>query len=210
MDKFIEKLKSLNLYLVPNQEELVLKSRAGQLSQEDIAAIKADNSITTYIKENKAALLAYLKRQSTPNTSFIKLSPLQEGILFHSLYESNANNYVEQLTADLPEGIELDAFKSAWKAVLNNHTILRSAILHDEASIPLQFVAEEVELPIVLLDLSGQAVDQQFEAITTFLDQDFELGIDLKNPPLMRLTLIKLAEQQKIKVDQIFDLTRLG
>lgn len=54
------------------------------------------------------------------------LSPMQQGMLFHTLYEPEAEAYINQLRLDI-EGLDLLAFGRAWQAALDRHDILRSS-----------------------------------------------------------------------------------
>ena len=54
------------------------------------------------------------------------LSPMQQGMLFHTLYEPEAQAYINQLRLDI-DGLDLLAFGRAWQAALDRHDILRSS-----------------------------------------------------------------------------------
>jgi len=54
------------------------------------------------------------------------LSPMQQGMLFHTLYEPEVEAYINQLRLDI-EGLDLLAFGRAWQAALDRHDILRSS-----------------------------------------------------------------------------------
>ena len=43
------------------------------------------------------------------------LSPMQQGMLFHSLYEQAAGNYINQLRVDV-HGLDMARFRTAWQA----------------------------------------------------------------------------------------------
>ena len=55
------------------------------------------------------------------------LSPLQEGMLFHSLYAPESGVYVEQLSCELLGPLDVAAFERAWGRVIERHAILRTA-----------------------------------------------------------------------------------
>ncbi|ASZ12163.1 condensation domain-containing protein [Chitinophaga sp. MD30] len=69
-----------------------------------------------------------------------RLSGLQQGMLFHSLYNGNAHAYIEQLCCDLIDVDEM-VFADSWKAILDRHSILRSGFYYDVFNIPVQCVA---------------------------------------------------------------------
>ena len=55
------------------------------------------------------------------------LTPLQQGMLFHSMYEPESGVYCEQLAITLSGALDLDAFVRAWQTVVDRHAILRTA-----------------------------------------------------------------------------------
>ncbi|WP_367867928.1 non-ribosomal peptide synthase/polyketide synthase [Pedobacter sp. WC2423] len=120
-----------------------------------------------------------------------RLSPLQKGMLFHHLYDSNGKAYMEQMRLDLPHGLDIGAFEKAWNYIIQHHSILRTGFVADELSIPVQCVHEDVRLPLSVLDYTE--VEDKEAAVKQFLAADLERGFDFKTPPLMRITLIKLG-----------------
>ncbi|HET6375985.1 MAG TPA: condensation domain-containing protein, partial [Methylocella sp.] len=68
------------------------------------------------------------------------MTPLQQGILFHSLYAPRSGVYVEQLSCILEGKLDTAAFKDAWRLVVLAHPILRTAFVWEGAARPLQVV----------------------------------------------------------------------
>ncbi len=199
---FIETLQSQRLLLLADADQLLLRSETGKLNANDINNYP---ELIAYIKAKKADLLAYLRqspmtaslRQMQPNIAAVyPLSPLQEGMLFHSLYDQQAADYIEQFGCILTGPVDLTRFGEAWQAVLARHTILRTSFHSQNLSVSLQCVHQQVELPIRHLDYTSLDADQQAVSLAQWLDDDFRAGFDLQRPPLMRLTLIKLGDQR--------------
>ena len=55
------------------------------------------------------------------------LSPMQEGMLFHTLADPGSGVYVEQFCCMLDGKLDMEAFRKAWSGVLERHTALRTA-----------------------------------------------------------------------------------
>ncbi len=53
------------------------------------------------------------------------LSPMQQGMLFHSLYEQASSDYINQMRVDV-SGLDIPRFRAAWQSALDRHAILRS------------------------------------------------------------------------------------
>src|SRR5437016_5373367 len=60
------------------------------------------------------------------------LSPLQQGMLFHSLYHPGAGFDFEQIVVTLPEAVDGDRLRRAWLQVAERHPALRAAFRWDD------------------------------------------------------------------------------
>ena len=127
--------------------------------------------------------------------SLYPLSGLQQGLLFHALYETGFGTYVHQFGCDLI-GIDVNIFIKSWNQVLNNHSILRSSFHHDVFSIPVQTVNAKIDLPIKQLDFCQLAANEQADALAEYKSKDRVKSFDYKTPPLMRLALIRVSEER--------------
>ncbi|AHC83970.1 fusaricidin synthetase [Pseudomonas monteilii SB3101] len=120
------------------------------------------------------------------------LSPMQQGMLFHTLYDQQAGNYINQLRVDV-EGLDVQRFRQAWQATLDAHDILRSGfILHGELEQAVQVVRKAVELPCSEHDWRGQpALEQALQAVA---EGERQRGFDLAAAPLLRLVLVRTGD----------------
>lgn len=123
-----------------------------------------------------------------------RLGPMQEGMLFHGLYDENSSAYTEQISFDFPKGLNVDHFQTAWNLIVQDHSILRTAFYADALEVPVQAVFNSVSLPVQVLDYSALDSAEKAKAIDAFMAADLEQGFDFKEAPLMRLHLIKLDE----------------
>ncbi|QJB31839.1 non-ribosomal peptide synthase/polyketide synthase [Chitinophaga oryzae] len=120
-----------------------------------------------------------------------RLSGLQEGMLFHSLYAAEGGTYTEQMTVEL-EDLHVDAFVKSWNLLLEKHSILRTAFYYDRFSIPVQCVYRKVTLPVEILDYTACSTDEQNRLYKVLEEADLRRGFDFTEAPLMRLTLVRL------------------
>ena len=86
------------------------------------------------------------QNQSSNIEDIYPLSPMQEGMLFHSLFALHTGVYVEQQSWRFAGPLNILAFKQAWQLVLDRHQILRTAFVHENRDKPLQFVRRRVAL----------------------------------------------------------------
>ncbi|WP_394836404.1 amino acid adenylation domain-containing protein [Pendulispora rubella] len=122
------------------------------------------------------------------------LSPLQQGLLFHSLYEPGSGVYVEQVTCRLEGALDPDAFRQAWEAVVEHHSVLRTTFLWEGADEPLQMVRRTAAIEIGVEDWRGLGTDDVRSRIEARLEGDRAKGFDLGQGPLMRISLLRLED----------------
>jgi non-ribosomal peptide synthase protein (TIGR01720 family) len=80
------------------------------------------------------------------------LSPLQQGMLFHSVYAPDSPIYIGQLSFALVGRLEVETFIEAWRRAVARHAVLRTSFTWENLNEPLQAVHQRVELPFELLD----------------------------------------------------------
>lgn len=122
------------------------------------------------------------------------LSPLQQGMLFHSLATPETGAYIEQLSVVLTTQLDMHRLVQAWQRVLDRHTILRTAFVWQAMSEPLQVVFRHVELPVTILDWRDISEAERASQLIEWHDADHAQGIDLNKAPLLRITMIRLTE----------------
>src|SRR5262249_10844977 len=122
-----------------------------------------------------------------------ELSPVQEGLLFHSLLSPQNGLYVTQVSCCWRD-LRIAELRRAWQEGVARHPALRTAFIWEGIDNPLQYVSRGVELPVVELDFSSCDAGERRRRLDDFLAEDRRLGFDLRAPPLMRLTLIRFAD----------------
>ncbi|WP_410586699.1 amino acid adenylation domain-containing protein [Amycolatopsis sp. lyj-23] len=123
------------------------------------------------------------------------LSPLQQGMVFHALYEPDADPYVEQVSCALVGALDAAAFRAAWAEVVDRHAALRTAIRWTGQAQARQVVHRQVTLPWTEADLTGLDPAEQTAAVAELAGQDWARGFDLARAPLFRLTLARLGDR---------------
>src|SRR5437899_12003348 len=117
------------------------------------------------------------------------LSPMQEGMLFHSLAGAHNDPYCFQHTYGIKGNLNVSAFSRAWQQVVDRHQILRTAFHWDKTDNPLQIVFRRVNLAIEQEDWRGLSPDEGRERREGYCRSDRECGFDLSKAQLMRLTV---------------------
>lgn len=119
------------------------------------------------------------------------LSPVQEGMLFHALYDPQGGYYVEQIVITLPETLDVPMFAEAWQRLAQRHPVLRTRFIFDDGATPFQEIVDEVAVPFSFLDWHAVPEPSVPEYLTRFLEVDRRQGFDPGSAPLMRVTLIQ-------------------
>ncbi|BAZ03056.1 amino acid adenylation domain-containing protein (plasmid) [Tolypothrix tenuis PCC 7101] len=122
------------------------------------------------------------------------LSPLQEGMLFHTIYNSEDGIYFEQVTGNISGKVDIDNFNFAWQTVVERHPTLRSAFIWDNQDQPLQIVSKNVDFYILQQDWRNLSATQQKDKLPEYLISDRQTGFDLSQPTLMRFVMIRLDD----------------
>jgi amino acid adenylation domain-containing protein len=123
------------------------------------------------------------------------LSPLQEGMLFHSVFAPRSGVYIEQLCCTLRGALDVLSFARAWQQVVERHAILRTAFSWKSLDKMLQVVNRQVEIPIEEQDWRKLSATEQSARLRAFLKADRERGFDLSKAPLLRLALFRTGEE---------------
>ncbi|MGN7825082.1 amino acid adenylation domain-containing protein, partial [Chitinophaga sp. 22536] len=124
-------------------------------------------------------------------TDLYRLSSLQEGMLFHSLYHEQGGAYIDQFMATVSQ-VDISLFRQSWETLLRHHTVFRTAFYHDACSVPVQGVYKTAVLPFILLD--HRKTEDQEQAIQQYIENDRRQGFDFSEAPLMRITLIQVDD----------------
>ena len=124
----------------------------------------------------------------------LPLSPLQEGLLFHALYDAQAPDvYTVQLDLGLEGPLDSEALEAAAQALVQRHASLRASFRHENLSRPVQIILPLVKVPWHRIDLSLLDDAGRAERLAGILAQDRAERFDLATAPLLRFTLIRLA-----------------
>ncbi|MEM6406469.1 MAG: amino acid adenylation domain-containing protein, partial [Pseudomonadota bacterium] len=107
------------------------------------------------------------------------LSPMQQGMLFHSLYAPDTGAYITQLSLQLTGELHPAHLQQAWQALIDRHPILRTAF-DTSGPQPLQIVLQHASLPFEQCGQYGQ-----YGRTAVRPNDDF----DLTRAPLMRVQL---------------------
>ncbi|SEL65288.1 non-ribosomal peptide synthase domain TIGR01720/amino acid adenylation domain-containing protein, partial [Nitrosovibrio tenuis] len=160
------------------------------------------------------AQLDELLRDNPDLEDIYPLSPMQEGMLFHTLLDPDSGAYVEQLHHSFASSVDIEAFEESWRRVVARHPVLRTTFHWQGLDAPVQVVHREVrldcarddwhELPEMDREMDGEkrrregrrksrGIDRRLD---DYLDADRRRGFELSKAPPMRIALIRTGDNQ--------------
>ena len=122
------------------------------------------------------------------------LTPVQEGMLFHTLADPDAGHYVEQFVCRLRGELDPVVLEESWHRLIARHPALRSSIHWTESDQRYQVVHRPAGYPVDCQDWRELTQPEQHEQFMAYLRSDRRRGFDPSRPPLSRLALLRLGE----------------
>src|SRR6266545_4696068 len=127
----------------------------------------------------------------------LPLTPFQEGMLFHALYDEQAVDvYITQLLLHLEGPLDEEVLRAAAEALLRRHQNLRAGFRLRKTGQPMQVIPTEVPLPWQVVDLTAIEPADRDEELARLVAADRLRRFDLATPPALRLTLVRLHPQR--------------
>jgi amino acid adenylation domain-containing protein len=139
-----------------------------------------------------------------------RLTPTQEGMLFHSLYRPGSGMYLDQVICRLIDGgpaagaaagddrtgVDGRLFQRTFQRVADLHPALRSAMVWEIDERPHQVVLRHAVVPFREEDWRDLARGEAEARLESFLCADRDRGFDLSQAPLLRLALLRLEPRR--------------
>jgi amino acid adenylation domain-containing protein/non-ribosomal peptide synthase protein (TIGR01720 family) len=148
--------------------------------------------------------LAQIQRTAGPIEDLYPLSPMQEGMLFHSIYGADSGIYTTQLICELNGRPNEDMLERAWQAAVDAHPVLRTGFEWEAVEEPVQVVRRSVKVRLKREDWRTDwrrlGHREQEEVLEKYLRREREQEFDLKQSPLMRLVLVRTANDKSLFV----------
>ncbi|MGW4113919.1 amino acid adenylation domain-containing protein [Actinosynnema sp. NPDC004786] len=154
-----------------------------------VAALAAVEDADDTADDAPLLVLTDEQRRALPEAEDVwPLSPLQEGLYFHSSYDTGALDvYLSQETMDFAGRLDVDRLRRAGAALLARNPSLRAGFTGDGVPAPVQFIAPAAEIPL-------RVVDADDADVPALLAADRRERFDLAVPPLCRFLLLRLPD----------------
>ncbi len=119
---------------------------------------------------------------------------MQEGMLFHSLYEESASAYFVQTSYRLKGHLHLDYVRKSLNELMKRYDVLRTVFIYENREQPLQVVLKEREMGYFYEDIReivGQDSQKQADYIDAFKQKDRDRSFNMSKDVLMRVSILQ-------------------
>ncbi|WP_206114183.1 non-ribosomal peptide synthetase [Bacillus altitudinis] len=119
------------------------------------------------------------------------LSPMQEGMLFHTLHHQEKGFYVEQMDMNVKGTLRHDLLEKSMNIIVERYDIFRTVFLHEKVKRPVQVVLKNRPFQLDIVDIQDLSESEQLERIDRFKQKDQLRGFDLSKDLLMRASVFQ-------------------
>lgn len=123
------------------------------------------------------------------------LSPMQEGMLMHTVYGNSPLAYFEQTRYRITGNLDIAIFTETWQLIVQRHDIFRTIFVYENVPKPIQIVLKERLMPIEILDFTSYDSDVINPKVEEEVINDRSKPFHLTKDHLMRMKIIKIAPQ---------------
>ncbi|TYS51128.1 non-ribosomal peptide synthetase [Bacillus infantis] len=120
-------------------------------------------------------------------------SPLQKGMLFHTVHQPESDLYIEQIRLTFTAALDKQLFQEAWESTIERHDALRTTFHWKGTDIPLQVVLKKISVPWVEESWKLQKAEAK-EQLDLTAGNIRKQPIDIEKGPLMKFTLIEMSD----------------
>ncbi|MET9611076.1 amino acid adenylation domain-containing protein, partial [Streptomyces sp. NPDC006512] len=126
------------------------------------------------------------------------LSPLQQGLFFHAVYDSQGEDvYTVQLALDIEGPLRPRSLRAAAETLVARHPALRAAFRNDGGlTAPVQVIPAHVDLPWTEIDLTVLSEAGRAAATDAWMAEDRAVRFDPAHAPLMRFALLRTGAER--------------
>ncbi|MCP4150443.1 MAG: non-ribosomal peptide synthetase, partial [bacterium] len=126
------------------------------------------------------------------------LAPMQEGLLFHFLFEKNPSLYFEQISYRLYQKLDVNLVEKSVNELLKRYDILRAAFLYDEVERPIQVIRKNRRVDFCHEDIGrhSQDPDKIDALVKEYKGKDRMRSFELNRDVLMRVAVLQVNPEE--------------
>ncbi|OAB38378.1 non-ribosomal peptide synthetase [Paenibacillus glacialis] len=120
------------------------------------------------------------------------LTPMQEGMLFHSYLNSDSPAYFEQFSCTVSGKLDVQLLEDSFNVLIQKYDVLRMNFLHENMKNPKQIVFKERKMAVSYEDIAHMNTYDQDQYIRNSIVTDQKKGFDLAKDMLLRATVLQV------------------
>jgi amino acid adenylation domain-containing protein len=123
-----------------------------------------------------------------------QLTPMQEGMLYHSLLDNESYAYFEQIILIINGKLDINCLKESFNKLIERYDILRTAFIYEKVDKPIQIVLNHQKNDILFENIVQLSKEDKRAFVEEFKTKDRRKGFDLTDGKPIRLAVIKTDE----------------
>lgn len=124
------------------------------------------------------------------------LSPMQEGMLFHSLINDDKKEYFEQISFRISSELKIDLLEESLNKLIQRYDIFRTIFIYKGQNRPRQVVLKSAKIKMRVEDISDMDSNDQVKFIERLKEEDRNIGFDLSKEISIRSLVIKTNKEE--------------
>jgi amino acid adenylation domain-containing protein/non-ribosomal peptide synthase protein (TIGR01720 family) len=154
------------------------------------AAFTLAEGIPDEITEHWLSALHHIADASATAERTAPVTPLQRGLYFQAQMAGTAGHYVAQSWFTFDRRLDADALAEAMTYVIARHPVVGAGFTTDDDGNPVQVLSAARQVTVHTVELVTEA---EVEALRA---RDRDTGFDPGEPPLIRLTVVRLPDDR--------------
>ncbi|MFG2580780.1 non-ribosomal peptide synthetase [Streptomyces malaysiensis] len=152
------------------------------------AAFTLADGVPDEITEHWRSALEHIADASATAERTAPVTPLQRGLYFQAQMAGSAGHYVAQSWFTFDRRLDTDALSEAMARVIARHPVVGAGFSTDDDGNPVQVLTPGRRVDVHTVRLSTDAEVEDLRA------RDRDTGFDPGEPPLIRLTVVRLPD----------------
>ncbi|MCX5254715.1 amino acid adenylation domain-containing protein [Streptomyces canus] len=154
------------------------------------AAFTLAEGVPDEITEHWLGALHHIADASATAERTAPVTPLQRGLFFQAQMAGTAGHYVAQSWFTFDRRLDTDALAEAMAYVIARHPVVGAGFTTDDDGNPVQVISAGRQVAVRTVEL---ATDAEVDALRA---RDRDTGFDPGEPPLIRLTVVRLPDDR--------------
>ncbi|MBO7564183.1 MAG: amino acid adenylation domain-containing protein, partial [Clostridiales bacterium] len=122
------------------------------------------------------------------------LTPLQVGMLFHSMEDRESTGYVIQSAYRLEMEMDPETVREALELLSLRYEVLKTAFIYKGVTEPKQVIYTDRKPEVNAESYAGLTEEEKAERYSQLLKEDVKRGFDLQEDSLIRITVVEHGE----------------